>query len=78
MIKGLQKWFKENADTRTGAIILVGFIFCLIWIWLGIAGKVEDVRFDSEEAQLLDTGWQINTNGLIQEVTLPGKIGAEA
>ena len=78
MIKGLQKWFKKNADTRTGTIILVGLIFGLIWIWLGIAGKVEDVRFDSEAAQLLGAGWQVTAEGLVQDVTLPGKVEAEA
>lgn len=78
MLKVLQKWFRENADPRTWAIMLVGLIFCLIWMWLGLAGRVEDVKFDNEDAQLLSTGWQVASGGLVQDAILPGKVEAKA
>lgn len=78
MIKGIQKRIRENADRRTWAIIVIGLIFVVLWIWLGVAGKVEDVKFNSETATALSEDWQVTANGTVQDVTLPDKVEAEA
>lgn len=68
----------KTYDTKTIVIILLGLLFVAVYLWLALSSKVADVRFNNEEAGLLKEGWTVSFGGNSQEVTIPGKIEAEA
>lgn len=78
MIKGLQMWFKKRVDRQTWAILFAGLLFCGLFLWIIFAGKVEDVRFNSEEAMILRDGWYVTCEEETCQVLLPEKIDAKA
>ena len=65
-------------DVRTIVMVFLGMLFITIYVWMALSSKVADVRFNNEEATLLRDGWTVCVNGSSQEVTIPGKIKAEA
>ena len=82
MINKLKTWWQrqmkgpDKVDTKTIVIALLFLLFALIFSWIEITSNMGDVRFNNEEAHVLEGQWKVSYNGKTTTTTLPSKVEA--